>query len=99
MGVDFLKENHVAYITLNRPKAMNSLDPESIERLKEIWKEVREDRDVRVAVLTGTGEKSNRTHARRCIRPTADKGEGGDWRMHTRDRADSAQRLARACER
>jgi len=58
MGVDFSKENHVAYITLNRPEAMNSLDPESIERLKEIWHAVREDRDIRVAVLTGTGEKS-----------------------------------------
>ncbi|KGO32930.1 MAG: enoyl-CoA hydratase-related protein [Desulfoprunum sp.] len=58
MGVDFLKENHVAYITLNRPEAMNSLDPESVTRLAELWAEVRGDDDIRVAVLTGTGEKS-----------------------------------------
>jgi E-phenylitaconyl-CoA hydratase len=58
MGVEFNKENHIAFITLNRPKAMNSLDPESVTRLAEIWAEVRNDDDIRVAVLTGAGEKS-----------------------------------------
>jgi E-phenylitaconyl-CoA hydratase/naphthyl-2-hydroxymethylsuccinyl-CoA hydratase len=58
MGVDFNKENHVAFITLNRPEAMNSLDPESVSRLTEIWSEVRTDDDIRVVVLTGAGEKS-----------------------------------------
>lgn len=58
MGVDFVVENHVATITLNRPDVMNSLDPESISRLTEIWAQVRTDDDIRVAVLTGAGEKS-----------------------------------------
>lgn len=58
MVVEFKKEDHVAYITLNRPKAMNSLDPESITRLAEIWAEVKGDDDIRVSVLTGEGEKS-----------------------------------------
>lgn len=58
MGVDFKIENHVAYVTLNRPEAMNSLDPESVTQLKEIWTQVRNDNDIRVAVLTGAGEKS-----------------------------------------
>jgi E-phenylitaconyl-CoA hydratase len=58
MGVEFNKEDHVAYIKLNRPKAMNSLDPESISRLSEIWDEVVRDDDIRVSVLTGAGEKS-----------------------------------------
>lgn len=58
MGVEFEKEGHVAYITLNRPEAMNALDPESINRLIEIWNEVRNDPDIRVSVLTGAGEKS-----------------------------------------
>jgi E-phenylitaconyl-CoA hydratase len=58
MGVDFAIENHVATIILNRPEAMNSLDPESISRLTEIWAQVRTDDDIRVAVLTGAGEKS-----------------------------------------
>ncbi len=58
MGVDFKKEAHVAYITLNRPEAMNSLDPESVDALFNIWTEVKNDDDIRVAVLTGAGEKS-----------------------------------------
>lgn len=58
MGVDFVIESHVATITLNRPDAMNSLDPESIARLVEIWTQVRTDDDIRVAILTGAGEKS-----------------------------------------
>ncbi len=58
MGVDFRKENHVAYITLNRPEAMNSLDPESVDALFNIWTEVKNDDDIRVSVLTGAGEKS-----------------------------------------
>ncbi len=58
MPVDLKVTNHVAYVTLNRPEAMNSLDPESIANLTEIWERVRTDADIRVAVLTGAGEKS-----------------------------------------
>ena len=58
MPVDFKVESHVAYITLNRPEAMNALDPEMLDQLKEIWTEVRENSDIRVAVLTGAGEKA-----------------------------------------
>ena len=58
MGVDFKVDGHVAYITLNRPEAMNSLDPESLYKLKDIWNEVRTNRDIWVSVLTGTGDKS-----------------------------------------
>lgn len=58
MGVEFFIENHIATITLNRPEALNSLDPESICRLTEIWAQVRTDDDIRVVVLTGSGEKS-----------------------------------------
>lgn len=58
MPVDLKIANHVAYVTLNRPEAMNSLDPESIASLTEIWERVRTDNDIRVAVLTGAGEKA-----------------------------------------
>lgn len=58
MPVDLQVTNHIAYVTLNRPEAMNSLDPESTANLTEIWERVRTDPDIRVAVLTGAGEKS-----------------------------------------
>lgn len=58
MPVDFEVRNNVAYVTLNRPEAMNSLDPESISQLNDIWDEVRSNPGIRVSVLTGTGPKS-----------------------------------------
>ena len=58
MPVDFEVADHVACITLNRPEAMNALDPESIQRLDEIWSEVKNDPQIRVSVITGAGEKS-----------------------------------------
>jgi E-phenylitaconyl-CoA hydratase len=58
MPVDYKQEGHVAYVTLNRPDAMNSLDPESVTQLTEIWTEIKNNSDIRVSVLTGTGEKS-----------------------------------------
>ena len=58
MPVDFEVRNHVAYVTLNRPEAMNSLDPESISDLVRIWHDVRTRSDIRVAVFTGVGSKA-----------------------------------------
>lgn len=58
MPVDFSVEDHIAWITLNRPEAMNSLDPESVTQLAQSWAEVRNNDDIRVAVLTGAGWKS-----------------------------------------
>ena len=58
MPVDFEVKGHVAYITLNRPEAMNALDPASIESLDRIWQEVKSSAAIRVSVLTGAGPKS-----------------------------------------
>ena len=48
-------ENGIATITLNRPDAMNSLDIETKELLRDIVQEVADDDAVRCVVLTGTG--------------------------------------------
>ncbi|MFI4894342.1 MAG: enoyl-CoA hydratase-related protein [Phycisphaerales bacterium JB058] len=45
----------IATITLNRPERQNALNPEMIVRLAEAWTEVRDDNEVRVAVVTGSG--------------------------------------------
>nr|AIS23719.1 E-4-isopropylphenyl-itaconyl-CoA hydratase [Thauera sp. pCyN2] len=58
MPVDFEVRNKVAYVTLNRPEAMNALDPESIAQLAEIWAEVKSNPDIRVSVLSGAGPKA-----------------------------------------
>ncbi len=56
--VNFERRGHVAIITLNRPEALNAISPEMLVRLAEAWTHVREDREVRVAVVTGAGDKA-----------------------------------------
>lgn len=53
--VEFEKKGHIALITLNRPEARNSMNPELGARLAEAWQQVRDDDEIRVAVVTGTG--------------------------------------------
>ena len=50
--------DRVATVTLNRPEAMNALDPETIAALHEVWVEIRDNPDVWVAIVTGTGGKA-----------------------------------------
>jgi enoyl-CoA hydratase/carnithine racemase len=52
------RSNGVAVITLNRPQVLNALDVPAKERLGAIWQEIADDASVRVAVLTGAGEKA-----------------------------------------
>jgi len=58
MSLLFEKRGGIAYITLNRPEARNSFDPEMLVQLAEAWDEYREDNDLRCAILTGAGEKA-----------------------------------------
>ena len=49
---------NVATITLNRPEAMNSIDPELRAALQDAWTEIDANDDIRVAVLTGAGDRA-----------------------------------------
>ena len=52
------KKDRILTLTINRPEAMNSLDPETRSWLCERFDEYREDNDLWVAILTGAGERS-----------------------------------------
>jgi len=52
------KRNQIAYLTINRPKVLNALNRRTIEELDACVAEVIADTDIRVAILTGAGEKS-----------------------------------------
>ncbi|WP_274555432.1 enoyl-CoA-hydratase DpgD [Streptomyces spiramyceticus] len=56
--VRYEKKDHVARITLDRPEVLNAMDLRMHEELACIWDEVEADDDVRVAVLTGAGERA-----------------------------------------
>lgn len=47
--------DHVAVITLNRPAVRNAMNRELREALQQALQRVRDDEDIRVAVLTGAG--------------------------------------------
>src|SRR3974390_2111773 len=48
----------VAWITLNRPDALNPFDATMQRELRELWLMLRTNDDVRCVVLTGSGEKA-----------------------------------------
>jgi enoyl-CoA hydratase len=56
--VQYERVGNVALVTLNRPEARNALSPEVLVRLDDAWREVAADDGVRVAVLTGAGDKA-----------------------------------------
>jgi enoyl-CoA hydratase/carnithine racemase len=50
------KRDRIAYVTLNRPHAMNAIDPEMHAALWSTWEDFRDDDAVDVAILTGAGD-------------------------------------------
>ncbi len=48
----------VAWITLNRPEALNAFDTTMQRELRELWDMLRKNDDVRCVVLTGSGNKA-----------------------------------------
>jgi enoyl-CoA hydratase len=57
MALIYEKKDGVATITLNRPEARNALDPETVIELLAAWKDYRDDKEMRCAILTGSGDK------------------------------------------
>lgn len=58
MSIDFeLLDGGIAVITINRPEKRNALDAEHYQALSEAWSRVRDDDAVRVAIVTGAGDK------------------------------------------
>lgn len=64
MAIDFeLDAEGVATITINRPERLNAMDEEHYRGLSQAWLRVRDDPAVRVAIITGTGDRSFTTGA------------------------------------
>ena len=52
------EENGVAWVTLNRPEALNAFNFQMQRELKQLWRGLRHHPDVRCIVLSGAGEKA-----------------------------------------
>ena len=56
IAVEF--ENHITYITINRPKKLNALNRDTIQELHEAFTEAENDGNTKVIIITGSGEKA-----------------------------------------
>jgi enoyl-CoA hydratase len=51
-------QEHVATVTINRPESLNALNSKTIKELSEAFETLEADQNIRVIILTGSGEKS-----------------------------------------
>jgi enoyl-CoA hydratase/carnithine racemase len=56
--IDFQVTDHVAIVALNRPEKLNSFTEQMAAELATAWARVRDDEDIRVAVLCANGERA-----------------------------------------
>ncbi len=58
MSLDVDKTGRILTVTMNRPEALNALDPETESRMREVFDDFREDDGLWAAILAGAGEKA-----------------------------------------
>lgn len=58
MSLDVDKTGRILTVMMNRPEALNALDPETESRMREVFDDFREDDGLWAAILTGAGEKA-----------------------------------------
>lgn len=54
--VEFERQGHIAIVTMNRREALNAMDDAMMEGLSNAWIEVRDNRDIWCAIITGAGK-------------------------------------------
>jgi|SRR5688572_18789252 len=54
----FAREGAVALLTLNRPQSLNALNARLLDELRQAILQIRDDRSVRVVILTGAGPRA-----------------------------------------
>jgi enoyl-CoA hydratase len=57
-AIVYEKENNVAYVTLNRPQVLNVYNIQMRDELQQVLSAIKDDPEVRVAILKGAGERA-----------------------------------------
>ncbi|QLG45165.1 enoyl-CoA hydratase/isomerase family protein [Costertonia aggregata] len=52
------EERAIATVTINRPNKLNALNKETIQELHDAFEDLESDRQIKVIILTGSGEKA-----------------------------------------
>ena len=50
--------DNIAYITIDRPQAMNALGPAQQQEIIQVWQDFRDDPEALVAIVTGQGDRA-----------------------------------------
>ena len=58
MSIDASRRDGVAVLTVNRPDALNAFDVDTLTELRDGLRQLADDVDVRVVVLTGAGDRA-----------------------------------------
>lgn len=58
MAVDVRRDGAIATVTLNRAEALNAFNTEQLRAVIAAFAEIKEDRSIRVVILTGAGERA-----------------------------------------
>jgi enoyl-CoA hydratase len=58
LSVDLSREDGIAVLTVNRPDALNAFDVDTLTELRDHLRQLAEDSEVRVVVLTGAGDRA-----------------------------------------
>jgi len=58
MSVDYIREGKIAVFTLNRPEALNAIDPQTAAELSQVLYAFKVDADLMVGIITGAGNKA-----------------------------------------
>jgi enoyl-CoA hydratase/carnithine racemase len=54
----YTERDGIAFVTLNRPDALNAFDTTMMRELQDLWRSLRTNDDVRAVVLTGSGARA-----------------------------------------
>src|ERR1041385_6609429 len=57
-NITYEKKGAIGYVTVNRPKVLNALNMATMEELRQAFHSIKGDTEIRVVILTGSGEKA-----------------------------------------
>ncbi|AQA06598.1 enoyl-CoA hydratase [Mycobacterium sp. MS1601] len=63
MAIDLEVTDHIALVTLNSPHRLNAMDAADYQGLSDAWADIRDNPKIRVAIVTGAGDRAFSTGA------------------------------------
>lgn len=81
----FEKSDGIGFITINRPKVLNALNKETMVELKDVVRMIGTDSDIKVVIITGSGQKSFVAGADISEMQGMSALEGREWGKYSQD--------------